>query len=73
MAAALEEAHHEVFFNHPLTLLLATTCAIAAEKTITLDVSDMTCTACPITVKKALNKVPGASRVNVSLERNRLL
>ena len=51
-----------------LTLLLASTFATAAEKTITLDVSDMTCAACPITVKKALNKVPGVSKVNVSLE-----
>lgn len=28
----------------------------------------MTCAACPITVKKALNKVTGVSKVNVSLE-----
>ncbi len=52
-----------------LGLLLASTCATAAEKTITLDVADMTCSACPITVKKALNTVPGVSKVNVSLER----
>jgi len=52
-----------------LALLLASTCAAATEKTITLDVSDMTCAACPITVKKALNNVPGVSKVNVSLEK----
>lgn len=52
-----------------LSLLLASTFAVAAEKTITLDVSDMTCAACPITVKKALNNVPGVSKVSVSLER----
>ncbi len=52
-----------------LSLLLASTFAVAAEKTITLDVFDMTCAACPITVKKALNNVPGVSKVSVSLER----
>ena len=52
-----------------LGLLFTTICATAAEKTITLDVADMTCAACPITVKKALNKVAGVSKVNVSLER----
>lgn len=51
-----------------LSVLVASTCATAAEKTITLNVSDMTCAACPITVKKALNKVPGVSKVSVSLE-----
>ena len=58
-------------FNSPIALglLLASICATAAEKTITLDVADMTCAACPITVKKALNNVPGVSKVNVSLQR----
>lgn len=51
-------------------LLLTTMGATAAEKTITLNVSDMTCAACPITVKKSLNKVPGVSNVSVSLEKN---
>ena len=41
----------------------------AATKTVTLDVSDMTCPACPITIKKALNKVQGVSQVNVDLEK----
>ena len=53
-----------------LCVLLASSFATAAEKTITLNVSDMTCAACPITVKKALNKVPGVSKVSVSLEKN---
>jgi len=52
-----------------LVLLLTSTFTVAAEKTITLDVSDMTCAACPITVKKALNNVPGVSKVSVSLEK----
>ncbi len=41
----------------------------AATKTVTLDVPGMYCAACPITVKKALNKVQGASKVDVSLEK----
>ena len=42
--------------------------ASAASKTVTLSVPGMTCAACPITVKKALNKVEGVSRIEVSLE-----
>src|SRR5215469_3218622 len=41
----------------------------ASPKTVTLNVSKMTCAACPITVKKALQKVPGVSKVDVSYEK----
>ena len=41
--------------------------AWAAPKTVTLSVPSMYCSVCPITVKKALTKVPGVSRVEVSL------
>ncbi len=41
----------------------------AATKTVTLDVPGMTCPVCPITIKKALNKVQGVSRVNVNYEK----
>jgi len=37
----------------------------AAPKTITLDVRNMTCELCPITVKKSLEKLPGVSAVDV--------
>lgn len=30
-----------------------------ATQTVTLEVKNMTCAACPITVKRAINKVPG--------------
>ena len=40
----------------------------AATKTVTLSVPGMTCAACPITVKKALSKVEGVSKIEVSLE-----
>jgi mercuric ion binding protein len=38
----------------------------AAPQTVTLSVPGMTCSACPITVKHALNKVEGASEAQVS-------
>jgi mercuric ion binding protein len=41
----------------------------AAPKTVTLNVPGMTCPTCPITIKKALNKVQGVSRVDVSYEK----
>src|SRR5438093_12040475 len=41
----------------------------AARKTVTLDVPGMTCPTCPITIKKALNKVQGVSKVDVSYEK----
>jgi len=43
--------------------------AWATSKTVTLDVPGMTCPVCPITVKKALNKVSGVSKVEVSYEK----
>jgi mercuric ion binding protein len=43
--------------------------AWAASKTVTLVVPNMTCPVCPITVKKALNKVNGVSKVEVSYEK----
>lgn len=40
--------------------------AWAATQTVTLSVPGMTCAACPITVKKALTKVDGVQKVEVS-------
>jgi mercuric ion binding protein len=42
--------------------------ALAVTKTVTLSVTKMTCAACPITVKKALDKVEGVEKVEVSFE-----
>jgi periplasmic mercuric ion binding protein len=39
--------------------------ALAASRTVTLDVQNMTCAACPITVKKALEHVSGVQQVSV--------
>ena len=42
--------------------------AFAAQKTVVLSVPSMTCSACPITVKKAISKVEGVSKVDVTFE-----
>lgn len=46
-----------------------TDAALAAVRTVTLSVPGMYCEVCPITVRKALEKVPGVSKVNVSFEK----
>jgi mercuric ion binding protein len=54
-----------------LTTMLAigVAAAQAAPQTVTLDVPGMTCAACPITVKKAISKVDGVSKVDVSYDK----
>jgi periplasmic mercuric ion binding protein len=47
--------------------------AWASPKTVTLNVSGMTCPVCPITVKKALERVPGVSKVDVRFEKRQAL
>ena len=47
-------------------ILAATVPALAATKTVTLAIPTMTCPVCPITVKKALDSIPGVSKVEVS-------
>jgi len=39
--------------------------ALAAPRTVTLDVQNMTCSVCPLTVKKALEGVSGVQKVSV--------
>ena len=54
-------------------LLLAAVLAVpltlfAAEpQTVVLDVQNMTCELCPITVKKALDKVPGVAAAKIDI------
>ena len=52
-----------------LSLTLFTASALAVSKTVTLKVQGMKCPTCPITVKKALNKVNGVSKVEVHYEK----
>ena len=47
--------------------------AWASPKTVTLNVSGMTCAACPITVKKALEKVSGVSKIDVQYEKKQVV
>ncbi len=46
--------------------LLTSSAALAGEKTVTLAVQNMYCSACPITVKSSLEAVPGVVKVVVS-------
>lgn len=55
-----------------LITLLALSAALsppawAATQTVTLSVSGMTCATCPITVKKALNKIEGVENIEVNV------
>lgn len=58
--------------NFAVLIVLAATVGVpawAATKTATLSVPGMTCAACPITVKKALTRVEGVEKVEVTFEK----
>ena len=46
--------------------LVVSSAALAGKQTVTLAVQNMYCSACPITVKSALQAVPGVAKVAVS-------
>lgn len=50
-------------------LLAGASTALAAERVAHLSVPGMTCSLCPVTVAKALEKVPGVKDVSVDLGR----
>ena len=52
-----------------LVLVAVTAPVWAATQTVTLWVPGMTCAACPITVKKALSRVEGVSKIGVSFDK----
>lgn len=52
-------------------LLGSTTTLAADSRTVTLDVTKMDCAACPITVRKALEKVPGVKAAQVDFKAKR--
>ena len=56
-----------------VAMLVLTAPAWASPKTVTLNVSGMTCAACPITVKKALEKVSGVSKIDVLYEKKQVV
>jgi len=51
------------------TLALSLAAMAAGQQTAVLDVQNMTCGLCPITVKKALEKVPGVTEAKVDLDK----
>lgn len=51
-----------------VALLLSGSASAGTPKSVTLDVQNMTCATCPITVKKALERVPGVTDVKIDFE-----
>jgi periplasmic mercuric ion binding protein len=52
-----------------ISALFVTAGAMAAERTVTLAVKNMYCSACPYIVSKSLQKVAGVAKVAVSYEK----
>jgi mercuric ion binding protein len=52
-----------------VAIAVAAPFAVAKQQTVSLNVPTMDCATCPITIKTALSKVPGVSRVKVSYEK----
>lgn len=59
---------HKSLMAAVAALVLATP-AWAATRTVTLSLPTMDCPVCPITVKKALTRVPGVSKAAVNFDR----
>ena len=43
--------------------------AVAAERSVMLEIQNMTCPLCPLTIKKALSKVAGVRQVEIDYEK----
>lgn len=56
-------------FIATVALSLLSAASWAAPKAVTLSIPGMDCPTCPITIKKALGRVPGVSGIEVNLER----
>lgn len=52
-----------------VALLTASSAYAATPQTVILDVQNMTCALCPLTVKKALQKVAGVADVKIDFNR----
>jgi len=57
--------------NRLFALAAAVLCtpAFAKTQTVSLNIPTMDCATCPITIKAALTKIPGVSKVKVSYEK----
>jgi mercuric ion binding protein len=51
-----------------LAAIAASSSAIAAERTVTLAVQNMTCASCPYIVRESMAAVDGVEKVDVSFE-----
>ena len=51
-----------------LALFFCAVPAFAAERIVTMTIENMTCAACPIAVRTAMERVPGVKEAAVSLE-----
>ena len=51
-----------------VVLMLSAAPAIAAEKSATFSVPDMTCALCPLTIKTAMGNVPGVKSAEATFE-----
>ena len=56
-----------------LIATLASPAAFAEKKTVTLSVPGMNCDLCPLTIKKAISKVPGVFSVDPSYEKKQAI
>ena len=57
------------FFLPSIVLVLSFAALAAGQQTAVLDVQNMTCGLCPITVKKSLQKVPGVADAKVDFDK----
>lgn len=51
-----------------LAALLPLSAVAATPQTAVLNVQNMTCGLCPVTVKKSLEKIPGVSQVQINFD-----
>jgi mercuric ion binding protein len=54
-----------------VAMVLTATALAEGLRTVTLDVTNMDCAVCPITVRKALEKVPGVTSAKVDFASKR--
>ncbi len=57
----------KLFASQALVAVVAP--VLATNQTVPLSIPGMTCAACPITVKKAISKVEGVSKTDVSFDK----
>jgi periplasmic mercuric ion binding protein len=59
----------KLFTILPVLMIFMTGSVLAANRSVTLEVGNMTCPVCPLTVKKALGKVDGVQQVEIDYEK----